>query len=152
MIQNNNPGNVRYSIYNNWQGQTGSDYRGFCIFSSMYYGVRAMVVIIVNDIRAGKNTITKIITEYAPPHENNTQGYINFVAARSGVGKNDPICSVNQLTAVVEAMIYFENGEALADAVIYQAANNLFNGSSDPVASSTGVLVPLSLLFLTLNS
>ena len=77
-IRNNNPGNlVKTSIQ--WKGKVkGSDSR-FETFANIYYGVRAAGLDLIADIKKGKNTIRKLITEYAPPNENDTTAYINKV-------------------------------------------------------------------------
>ena len=73
-----NPLNIRFNPRNNWKGGCG-EYRGFQMFRSESYGVRAAYVILTNYIKNGCNTIESIISRWAPPCENNTQNYINFV-------------------------------------------------------------------------
>ena len=83
MIKNNNPGNIRFSSANPWRGQIAgavSSPPGFVVFDSLENGYRALMILLQNYISGGFNTIEKIITRYAPPAENNTQAYINFVA------------------------------------------------------------------------
>jgi hypothetical protein len=41
-IANNNPGNIRWSAANNWDGQIGQDANGFVIFSDPVFGLRAL--------------------------------------------------------------------------------------------------------------
>ena len=76
---NKNPLNIRYSPANNWRGQTGEN-KGFCVFSSEAYGMRAAFRILTNYIKNGHNTIRKIVSRWAPPSENNTEKYIEFVS------------------------------------------------------------------------
>ena len=84
--RNNNPFNIRYSAANNWRGQTGND-GAFCVFSDLKYGIRAGGVLLRNYLKAGNNTIKKIITKFAPAADgNNTSKYIADVAAASGIG------------------------------------------------------------------
>lgn len=73
-----NPMNIRFSPKNNWVGQVG-EFKGFCIFKSESYCFRAAYILITNYIKQGYNTIESIINRYAPPCENNTENYINFV-------------------------------------------------------------------------
>ena len=78
-IRNNNPCNIRYSKLNSWKGQTGHS-KGFCKFSSMDYGVRAVLSLLrIYRFHYGLDTIRKIISRYAPPTENKTDYYISFV-------------------------------------------------------------------------
>jgi hypothetical protein len=112
-IRNNNPGNlVKTSIP--WQGKVphsqNNDSR-FEQFVSMAYGVRAMMLDVINDINKGLNTIQKLVYEYAPPHENDTQAYINSVVKQSGIGKEDLLIPVKDtMQKLIMAKIKHENG------------------------------------------
>lgn len=140
-IINNNPGNIRCVPSNNWQGQTGCSPSGFCIFSSMYYGLRAMMKIIINDILAGTNTIHGIISQYAPPNENNTTAYIQNVSNWSGVGIYEVIDEPDQLYAVMAAMIRMETSEAVDPDLFPVVYDNLYNTMpTDPVPVNTNLL------------
>lgn len=77
-IANNNPLNIRYSPINRWRGQTGCN-RGFCTFTSMKYGIRAALVLLRNYKRRGIESISGIISTWAPSNENDTQSYISTV-------------------------------------------------------------------------
>lgn len=79
-IRNNNPGNVRLSA-TRWKGQIrpGSD-KEFCVFSSMEYGIRALIVTLRTYVVNHKvNTVRKMISRWAPPNENYTETYIRYV-------------------------------------------------------------------------
>lgn len=78
MIGLNNPFNIRVST-SRWIGSDGST-RGFVNFRSIDYGVRAAAILIMRTYRM-KNvcTIAEIVNCFAPPSENNTQKYIDFV-------------------------------------------------------------------------
>lgn len=81
-LRNNNPGNLRPG--DAWQGMTGTN-GGFVVFKDIAYGIRAMATDIGNDIRLdGLNTLRKLINEYAPPSENDTQAYINRMVGYTG--------------------------------------------------------------------
>lgn len=68
-IRNNNPLNIRYAC-NNWLGKVPKDNKKdptFEEFTTMYYGFRAAILLIQTYIiKYGCNTITKIITRWAP--------------------------------------------------------------------------------------
>jgi len=81
-LRNNNPGNLRPG--DDWQGMVGTS-GGFIVFQDIYYGIRAMATDVGNDIRIdGKNTIRKLVTEYAPPSENDTAAYIDAMVRSTG--------------------------------------------------------------------
>lgn len=73
-----NPANIRYSKNNRWQGQVGQ-VSGFVEFCDVLYGVRALVQLLRNYVDRGYDTIGEIIARFAPPKENDTQKYIEFV-------------------------------------------------------------------------
>lgn len=77
-IKRNNPLNIRYSEKNQWQGLIGND-NGFCKFETLGYGLRAAFVLLRNYYRKGHRSIKQIITRWAPPSENPTASYIEFV-------------------------------------------------------------------------
>lgn len=109
-LRNNNPGNIRTSIIP-WVGQTGSN-SGFCTFKDVSYGLRAMAIDLSNKISKDKlDTITEIITKYAPPSENDTASYINKVASITGWNANQLITfnSAN-IANLMRAQIEVEQG------------------------------------------
>lgn len=60
----------------------------------------------------GLDTHRKIISRYAPPSENQTQAYIQSVAAQLGItpdGKVD-LTEIGTLTVFIKAIIRHENG------------------------------------------
>lgn len=92
---NNNPGNIRHG--SKWQGlsaqQTDED---FCQFVSPEYGIRAIYVLMrTYENKYGLCSIREIINRYAPPKENNTEGYIHRVAKELNVSTEDCV-SVNK--------------------------------------------------------
>lgn len=74
-----NPLNLRYSAKNKWLGQVG-ELNGFCVFQNEAYGFRAAFKNMCTYLRQGHDTIEKIVSRWAPPCENKTEEYINFVA------------------------------------------------------------------------
>lgn len=130
-IQNNNVGNIRFNPSNNWVGQIGVDYRGFVIFDTLYNGCRAMMKLIFNYINQGYNTISKIITKYAPSNENDTTGYINFVSNHALIGKYDTLQISNrgEMLALIDAMILMETGEQVEINFLATVYNHVLTGS-----------------------
>ncbi len=111
--RNNNPLNVRKNAANAWKGKVvpGSD-PAFEQFITMAYGYRCALYLLRKYISQGHNTIRKIITKWAPPSENNTNGYINNVATRTGISA-DTVIDRNdreKLCKIAWAMAWVENG------------------------------------------
>lgn len=108
-IINNNPGNLRPG--DNWIGMTGTR-NNFVTFKDISFGLRAMAVDLANKINKGYDTITKIITRYAPPSENDTQSYINSVAGYTGWNADDTITAdAASLGNLMRAQINVEQGD-----------------------------------------
>ncbi len=112
--RNNNPLNIRYSNVNNWLGKITNNTDGaFEQFITMPYGYRAALYLLRKYIKTyGCNTIKKIIEKWAPPSENNTDGYITSVCRITGY---QPTTEVNynnaeQLCKLAYAMSIVENG------------------------------------------
>lgn len=108
-IRNNNPGNIRKSA-TDWRGKVGDD-GAFVTFDSPVNGIRAMARILLNyQKNYGLNTIRKLVSRWAPPNENNTADYTNFVAARAGVSAEAKIVVRDMLPVLLPAFIQMENG------------------------------------------
>lgn len=78
--RNNNPGNIRIGCP--WVGIDSSRKDpAFCVFVSMKYGVRALIVTLRTYVcRHRLHTIEQIIRRWAPPSDrNHTTEYIRFV-------------------------------------------------------------------------
>lgn len=81
MIKYNNPCNIRWNAANKWLGQVGK-HNGFCKFISPYYGYRAFLVLCRNYYhKYNIRTIQDFIQRFAPPSENNTSAYCNYVVS-----------------------------------------------------------------------
>lgn len=79
-IRNQNPGNI-LSGRVKWQGEVGTDDKGFAIFDTVHNGLRATARLLLTYAeKYGLTTITGIVTRWAPPNENNTKAYIGSVA------------------------------------------------------------------------
>lgn len=95
--RNNNPGNL--------EDKNGK----FRKFSTMLEGQAALDSDIDTKISNGYDTIAKIITRYAPPSENNTAGYIDYVSKQLGKGANDKV-SHYDTGALIQAITNYESG------------------------------------------
>lgn len=82
MIKRNNPLNIRYSRFNSWNGQTGEE-NGFVVFDSVRNGLRAAVVLLHTYwTKRNCRTLWDIIHRWAPPTENPTLEYVEYVQSR----------------------------------------------------------------------
>lgn len=113
-VRNNNPGNLIMSS-ENWQGKIPHSQNSdghFEQFKTYTHGVRALFLDLRSDINKGKNTIAKLINEYAPKHENNTDAYINAIVKSSGIGKNEIITPSKKIIMLLAInIIKVENGK-----------------------------------------
>lgn len=127
-IRNNNPLNIRKG--NNWKGERHPQTdKAFEEFQTMEMGIRAGFKLLKNYITGygGKvkpyNTIDKIVRRWAPPTENATQRYVDFVAKDSGISPMQTIKFTDRPTMVkiVDAMIFVECGQRVSRDIIQSA-------------------------------
>lgn len=116
-IRNNNPLNIR--IGNVWLGevQKPTD-KSFEQFISMEYGIRAGFIILRRYIRRyGIDTISEIVSRWAPTSENNTAAYVSRVSQLTGIAPDLPLRFEDKPTmvALVDAMIQVECGQRVPE-------------------------------------
>jgi hypothetical protein len=167
-IRNNNPGNLDKG--SPWQGLVSNPSEPrFCTFKDAIWGIRALAVTLItyHDKRKARDnsaidTVREVIERWAPPIENNTAAYVNYVSKAVGV---TPDMEVNlhdysTIRPLLEAIIRHENGngplktanswysvevidEALRRAGIVKAVNTV---KSVPVTKETaGATVTLGI-------
>ena len=120
-IRNNNPLNIRKG--SSWKGerpvQTDAQFEEFV---SIQWGIRAAFKLMRNHISGFKgtrpkmNTLKKLIAVWAPPTENATTRYVDYVSAQIGVSPNDPIdpddrdimCKIARAMAKVECGVWID--------------------------------------------
>jgi hypothetical protein len=123
-IRNHNAGNIRSLSSDTWEGQVGND-GDFAIFESPEYGLRAMGRVLVNYGRIhGLNTISGIISRWAPDSENNTEAYIDSVSDALGWWSWLPLDLENPdtLRDLMKAIVKHENGVQPYSEEIYDRA------------------------------
>lgn len=122
-IRNNNPLNIR--IGNTWLGERANPTdQAFEEFVTMEYGLRAAFLILRRYIRRyGKNTVTSIISTWAPSSENNTIRYIDTVCHRTGLAPDEQIKYEDKATMclLVAAMALVECGQPISSSKIEKA-------------------------------
>lgn len=114
-LRNCNPGNIRRSRVR-YKGEVlPSNDKEFKQFCSMAYGYRAMFVLLDSyRSKYGLCTIRQMLNRYAPPSENFTEGYIRFVASRTGIAPDEIVNTraARDMVPIVAAMSEIENGKA----------------------------------------
>jgi len=110
-LKNNNPGNLRSTAIK-WQGETTKQVGvGFETFATIELGYRALLKNLETGIVKGNDTITKLISRYAPPTENNTTSYVNAVAKYTGIPANKKLTAdETTLKKLAAAISLHENG------------------------------------------
>lgn len=114
MIGLNNPFNIRHTSGNNWLMSVGHT-KGFVDFKNFDYGVRAACILIMRSYRKqGFLTISEIINRFAPPFENKTEKYIEYVCGCLGVFPFD-IPRKDQFPLLLQSMSVFEGNPVPKD-------------------------------------
>lgn len=115
--RNKNPGNIDFNERNDWRGQIGREATGnpprFATFDCHENGIRAIARLLQSYQTKHKlHTIAGIINRWAPPNENVTGAYVNFVAQRLGIepDKQVDVYKWNIARPMVEAIIRKELG------------------------------------------
>jgi hypothetical protein len=148
----NNPGNIKKTEIQ-WNGEIPCSSVKFECFESLYHGVRALVL----NLKAYKEkhkltTIEQVIHRWAPPFENNTEAYINIVANKLGIKRDEYVDFLEPtiLIPLVKAIIAHETPSAnvstdLIKEVIhdtlgttYAAGERPVGGHSETVGDETG--------------
>ena len=109
----NNAGNIE--VGQGYAGETGKTYakdrkdgkKPFVVFDTPQMGLRAMMMDLRTKIKRHKGSLLDMITEYAPPSENRTDLYYNFVKSELN---GDDMVNSTMLIPLVKAMLTYENG------------------------------------------
>lgn len=128
--RNNNPLNIRRSS-DRWVGmadtQTDPD---FVVFSDIYYGIRAAIIILRNYYtKYHLCTIQEIISRWAPLSENDTQRYVKYICNKMGENQLTPLQMNDPATIarLVCAMAVFESGIKLDEKLVTCTARDLIS-------------------------
>ncbi|MDE2458614.1 MAG: hypothetical protein KGL20_05195 [Rhodospirillales bacterium] len=135
----NNPGNLKVP-------GSATDFQQF---PTPQAGMEAMQAQLTHDITPvaqggkGLTTLTGLISNYAPPNENNTAAYIASVSGATGIDPNAPI-SPAQIPAIQRAMIQVEQGQ--------NAGQYLNQGAGSPSPPGGTVTAPGSAVTATTDN
>lgn len=106
--RNNNPGNMRYTDISRRHGAIGSA-GGFAVFPDKSSGIAALSALL-----HGQSYITlsiySAIKKYAPPKENDTDGYLKQIARLTGLDTNKTLSELNdvEFQSVINAIQVIE--------------------------------------------
>ena len=114
MIKRNNPGNIR-ATSTKWLGENTPKGEAFCHFRDLLYGCRAMLKLLKRYIEVKEcKTIRKVVSRWAPPSENNTRSYIDYVARSMDTHPDDDlVVDKDTLIRLASAMTWMEHGQAI---------------------------------------
>lgn len=110
MIGRNNFGNIRYNPSNKWQGEIVPK-KGFCQFKEPRFGVRALCKLIFQTypVVYGDDCILTVINRFAPPSENKTSDYVDFLCNKLDIPPFIAI-PVEKRAKFIYWLIYYEQG------------------------------------------
>lgn len=122
-VRNNNPGNIDRAT-TQWFGMSASqlDDPRFIVFDKPEFGIRALTKILITYQQEGLHTVRAMINRWAPPIENNSTAYVNFVSGRMGISPdvNFDIHNPVLCQAMVAAIIAQENSNYAYPAQVLQ--------------------------------
>lgn len=121
----------------------GPNSGGFQTYATPEEGIQAIskLLLAYND-KHGLNTLQGIISRWAPPNENDTQGLIGRASRVSGFapGQQLNLRDPATMSKVVEAMIRGEQGGKLPDSA--KSALQNFSKYAKPIGTSSGQVPP----------
>ena len=126
-IRNNNPGNLNFAHQKGAVLEPGPNAR-FARFPTPEAGLAALRdQLRLYIVRDGIDTVTGIISKWAPPNENATASYIRAVCRFMCVGPDAKLGppTPKLLTSLMNAIIRFENGQNPYGSLVAQVAANL---------------------------
>ena len=111
-IRNKNPGNIKLGT--DWDGLADEQSDPtFCSFKEAVWGIRALMrILLVYRFHHKKNNVEDIIGRWAPPNENDTDAYIDFVCKKTETNPMDKLDnSIEHYLPLIKAIIQMENGK-----------------------------------------
>lgn len=148
--QNNNWGNIRVSG-TKWVGKVSTN-NPFEKFVLVEHGIRAMILLLQTYTKRNALTIRKLIETYAPPHENDTKGYVAYVSKQSGIDPDTNFSKTKEnLYKIIKAMVKIETQNDLPVSVFNTAwnmANTSFFDKFKIVATTSQPLIILLVAIL----
>ena len=124
-IRNNNPGNLNFARQAGATKEAGANGR-FAVFADAQAGLNALSRQLQLYASRGLNSVSQMISQFAPPSENNTKAYIARVSKALGVTKTDSLnmSDPKVVRTMMDAIITVENGYNPYSAAAVNAAVN----------------------------
>jgi hypothetical protein len=145
-VRNNNPGNIRQSA-TPWQGEVPGNDPAYATFATPEAGIRAMGKnLLTYQDGYGLNTVSAIVSRWAPATENNTGSYVTTVSKAMGVKPDDTIDlhDPDTMTRMVGAMIQQENGkQPYTDAQVSAGVNAALGRAALSADADTATAHPI---------
>lgn len=131
---NNNPGNLRYSAWEDEYGAIGQDKDGFAIFESVQAGLDAQKHLLQSDSYANL-TLREAVYRYAPQIENNSEAYVRQVSQVTGIATDRVLNTLTdeEQNRLVLAMV---DHEGWREARILQDGQDITTGGNTAIASA----------------
>ncbi|WP_043614291.1 hypothetical protein [Chromobacterium violaceum] len=110
-IRNNNPGNLNFAHQAGATKEAGPGGR-FAVFKDAQTGLNALSRQLQLYAGRGLDSVSQMISQFAPPSENNTKAYIAKVSKALGVSKTDALNMRDPrvVQTMMDAIIKVENG------------------------------------------
>lgn len=137
-LRNNNPGNLRDSG-DAWQGMIGTN-QGFVVFKDCSWGLRALSIDLRSKISDGYNTLEELIYRYAPPSENDTEAYLDYMIGATLFSRSQALsANAATLKKLIRGIMDVELGRdyslMLSDADINEGIEMMSGGISTGTAA-----------------
>lgn len=151
-IVNKNPGNL-VKTKKLWPGEISLEKntdRSFKQFTSMDFGLQALMRNLLSYFRSGNNTINKILDKWDPEPDDNTE-YKKSVSKSTGYGVSETLLpEASVLIRLTRAIVDFENGSNnITNSQISQAYDNLSKVYNKNVPGQEEKKIPGKKIFLS---
>lgn len=113
-FKNNNPGNLKFA---NQPGAVVGEI-GFASFESPLAGYQALLRQIALDARRG-HSLSSFLNKYAPPSENKTADYLDFMKARLDAKDTDMLADLSH-DEVAKAIAWMESSTEITETEMEQ--------------------------------
>lgn len=141
--RNFNPGNIRKGNFSTSNGSIGDD-GSFAIFPDKRTGQKAIEVL-MRGRSYGPLTIEAAINRYAPPSENDTGSYVNFVVQHTNLNRGDilddlKIADIRKIVSAIEKVEGWAPGEQRPHLPSsgFDGANPLAGGVGTGISAAIG--------------
>lgn len=148
-VRNNNPGNLRKTEIQ-WQGKAAGTDPAYETFVSPEAGIRALALNAKHLQANGAQSVSDLVSQWAPRSENDTAAYIADVAKSMGVSPDAPVDLNNPatLTSFTNAIISHENGgnpyspDTVQAGVTAALGKSKVAGHAPVTMNGSGMIVP----------